>query len=127
MIEITLTDSTTTHTFQALEPPLTISPIEGVVDVVTLDNNMSSYFTANKRLWQHTWRYMTEAEYGHLKGFYDRQWTLFQYPTVTITAIGVTGVPVRLTLSPQQIIDNCETVEDATITMRESRLMPEGS
>jgi hypothetical protein len=128
MIQIVLTDDTLSYTFQSLEVPLTVSTLEGAVDVVTLDNNMSTYFTANKRQWTHTWAYMTETEYNVLKGFYDRQWTLYKYPNLTIADLSVSAIPVRMSLNPQNIIDHCITVNDVTVTFRESIQMPdEGS
>lgn len=125
MIQIVLTDDTGSHTFQALEVPLTITTLEGAVDVVTLDNNMSTYFTANKRQWSHTWAYMTEDEYNFLKGYYDRQWTLYKYPRLTISELGVSNIPARMTLSPQNIIDHCATVNNVGVTFRESIQMPD--
>ena len=123
MYEIQLTDSTTSAVVAKLNVPLIETPIEGATDVVTLDNNVSTYFTANKRLWEHTWSFLSEAEFNVIKGFYDRQFTTFKYPLLTISAMGITNIPVRMTISPKRIIDNCGTVEDAKITLRESRQM----
>lgn len=120
MYSIELSDSTTTAPMPLLHVPLTQSDIEGATDVATLDMNLYTDFFAKKRLWAHTWRYMTETDFNVLKGFYDRQFTLFQYPTLTITELGVSAVVVRMTLSPQNIIDNCGTVEDVSVTFRET-------
>lgn len=120
MFQITLTDSTTSYTFTTLSRPLTYRAIEGAVDVETLDNNIYTDFTELKGFWSHTWRYMSEAEYQILRGFYERQFTLLAYPKLTITAMSVANVSVRMTLSPQSIIDNCGKVENATATFRES-------
>lgn len=127
MIELTLTDSSSSATLPILSPPLSEAIVEGATDVVTLDMNMSTYFTYNKSLWSHTWPYLTEAQYNVVKGFYDRQFTLFVYPLLTITGAGsanVTEVPVRMTIDPRRIIDNCGTVENVTVSFRESRQMP---
>ena len=123
MITLTLTDSSTSETFNTLSPPLQEAVVEGATDVVTLDMNMSTYFTANKRRWTHKWAYMSKADFNVLKGFYDRQFTLYQYPTLTCATLGVSAVPCRMTITPRNIIDNCETVQDVEITLRESAQM----
>lgn len=127
MYAIELTDGTTSATMPLLHVPLSQSNVEGAVDVQTLDNNVYTDFVALKRFWAHTWRYMKESDFNTLKGFYDRQFTLFAYPRLTITELGVVDVPVRMTLSPQNIIDNCGTVEDVEVTFRETRQLEETS
>ena len=127
MIQLTLTDSSTSKVLPLLSPPLSVDTVEGATDVVTLDMNVSTYFTYNKSLWTHEWSYMSESDFNDLKGFYDRQFTLYKYPLLTITGTGaadVTSVPVRMTLNPRQIIDNCGTVEKVQVSFRESRQMP---
>lgn len=127
MIELTLTDSSTSLTLPILSPPLSEAVVEGATDVVTLDMNMSTYFTYNKSQWSHTWSYLSEAQYNLVKGFYDRQFTLYKYPLLTITGAGsadVSNVAVRMTIDPRRIIDNCGTVEGVTVGFRESKQMP---
>lgn len=119
MIEITLTDITTTDTLEAPEVPITTTPLEGAVDVKRLDNGLRTYFTNNKRSWGHTWSYMDRSEFDTLKGFYDRQWTTFSYPLLTISEINVTNVPVRMYLEAENIIDDCATVSSVTVSWRE--------
>jgi hypothetical protein len=123
-ITIELTDDVGTNVLPTLNVPLTEAPIEGTTDIVTLDNNMSTYFTFKKRLWSHTWSYMTEDDFNILKGYYDRQFTLYQYPLLSIDYLSVSDIPVRMTLSPRSIIDNCGTVQDVEVTFRESAQMP---
>lgn len=118
--EIELTDSFGSDTLTATEVPLTVTSIEGAVDVQTLSFNIYTDFIAQKRVWSHTWSYMTEAEFNTLKGYYDRQFTAFEYPLLTITDLNVEDVPVRMTLSPQNIIDDCGTVQGVTVGWRES-------
>lgn len=127
MIELSLTDSSTSLTLPILSPPLSEAVLEGSKDVLTLDMNVSTYFTYNKRQWSHTWSYLSEADYNLVKGFYDRQFTLYKYPLLTITGAGsadVSNVPVRMTIKPRNIIDNCGTVEGVEVNFRESRQMP---
>lgn len=119
--DITLTDTTTTATMLATEVPLTTTTLEGAVDVQTLSFNVYTDFIAQKRTWSHTWKYMTEDEYNALVGFYNRQFTLYQYPELTITEEGVDGVIVRMTMNVKNIIDGCGTVNDVSVTFRETR------
>jgi hypothetical protein len=126
-MNIELTDGTTTATFTLIRPPLVIGTIEGATDIVTLDNNMSTYFTYNKRQWAVEMAYMSEAEFNTLKGFYDRQWTLFQYPLLSIDHFSVVNIPVRMYLDTQNVIDNCGTIENVQVRFRESIQMPDWS
>lgn len=124
MIIIELTDSTGKLTLPPLAPPLKTTPIEGAKDVQTLDNNISTYLTANKRQWGHIWPYMSEDDFNALKGYYDRQWTDYKYPLLTIGHYNIINVPVRMYLEAQNTIDYCGTVESVTVTFRETRQLP---
>lgn len=121
MITIELTDQNDTLVLPLLSPPLSETTIEGAQDVQTLDNNISTYFTANKREWTHTWPYLSKSEFDSIKAFYDRQWTDYKYPLLTIDHLNVSDVPVRMYISPQNIIDNCGTVENVEVRFRETR------
>lgn len=125
MITLTLTDSTDSDTLQLPEAPLTTNVVEGAVDVQKLNNNISTYFTANKRQWVHTWAYMSKEDYLTVKGYYDRQWTLYKYPLLSIAGIEnpVTNVPVRMYLPSGSIIDDCETYSSVQVTWRETEQM----
>lgn len=120
MYKIELTDSTTTAEMPTLDVPLTQTILEGATDVTTLDMNMYTDFYAQKNQWTHTWRFMSESDFTILKGFYERQFSLKLYPSLTITDLGVEDVVVRMYLSPQSIIDNCGEVEDVQVTFRET-------
>lgn len=121
MYEIQLTDSTGTMTMPELYVPLTVTTLEGAVDVQTLSFDVYTDFITQKRLWTHTWAFLSESEFDLLKGYYDRQFTSFSYPELSIAADGVSDVVVRMTLSPKNIIDNCGTVSDVTVTFRETK------
>lgn len=128
MYEIIISDSTTTETLPLLNVPLTQQIIEGATDVETLDMNLYTDFVGTKRLWNHEWAYMSEEDYTILQGFYLRQFTLLEYPSITISELGVEDVVVRMSLSPQSIIDNCGTVEGVEVTFRETvQMSTEGS
>lgn len=120
MYTIQLSDTTATATMPALNVPLTEQDIEGATDVTTLDLNVYTDFFAKKRLWSHQWAIMTETDFNTLKGFYNRQFSLWQYPSLTITEQGISNVIVRMSISPQNIIDHCGTVENVEVTFRET-------
>lgn len=119
--DITLSDSVATATMPLTNVPLTTEFLEGAVDVTTLSFNLYTDFITQKRIWEHTWAFMTDADYDTLKAFYDRQFTTFLYPELTIANEGVTGVTVRMYLENKKIIDRCGTVEDVTVRFRETR------
>lgn len=120
MYQIQLTDDIADETMPRLNIPLVEEDIEGATDVVTLDMNVYTDFFAKKRQWSHQWAYISETEFNTLKGFYDRQFTLFKYPMLTISEQGVNLVVVRMSLSPRRIVDNCGTVENVEVVFRET-------
>lgn len=124
MYEIVITDSSGSLTLPALEVPLAINTIEGATDVQTLDYNIYTDFIALKRLITHTWAYLSEDDFNNLKGFYDRQFIFFEYPTISIPALSITDIVVRMNLNPQTIIDKCGTVDNVTVSFRESKQNP---
>jgi len=121
MIELELTDATGTSTLQMLEVPLSIKTIEGATDVQTLDYNVYTDFLTQKRVWSHTWAYMDESDYNILKGYYDRQFTLFEYPELSIDYYNVANVPVRMTLNQQEVVNYCGRVQNVEVTFRETK------
>lgn len=120
MFEITLTDTTATLTLPDLNPSLDVVPLEGAADVETLNMSLFTDFTAKKRRWVHTWGYMDESDFDALEGFYNRQFSTGDYPTVTITRLGVSNVPARLGAITRSVIDNCGQVRNVSITLREA-------
>lgn len=123
MITATITDSTASMDLPALEVPLTIETLEGSNDVTTLDNNVRTDFTNPKRLISIQYDSLTESEFNQLKGFYDRQFSLFEYPTLTIDHYGI-EIDARMNIAPRQVYDHCGSVEDVTVTFRESIQLP---
>ena len=120
-MNLKLLDSSGLTEWTTLSPPLGESTIEGAVDIKTLDNNISTYFTSNKRQWTHTWPYMSEDKYLELRGYYDRQFTEFKFPLLSLDFYSIDSVPVRMYMEQKDIIDGCGTVENVTITLRETR------
>jgi len=119
-----LTDATGQSTLPELEVPFTITPLEGAADVTTLSFDVYTDFVSQKRIWTQTYAFLTREEYELIKGYYDRQFTNYTYPQLTIDeSVGndVTNVVVRMSITPQNIIDNCETISDFTISFRETK------
>ena len=117
---ITIQDNTDTMVITVPGNPLVESIIEGLTEVTTLDMNTYTDFFAQKRVWENTFSYMSEADYNQLKGFYDRQFTQFMYPTISISGLGVNNVPARMRLSARKIVDNCGTVDNVVVNFRET-------
>jgi hypothetical protein len=124
MISIQLTDDTTTLTLPLLEVPLSEQPIENATDVQTLDGNVYTDFIAQKRLWSHTWQTLSQSEYNALRAFYDRQFTSFKYPALTIDHYAVSSVPVRMTINTKEIISHGGEVANVQVSFRETAQLP---
>lgn len=119
-----LTDSTGQSTLPELEVPFTILPIEGAVDVQTLSFDVYTDFVTQKRTWTQTYAFLTKEEFDLIKGYYDRQFVDYTYPQLSIEESvnhDVTNIVCRMTMTAENIIDNCETVSNVTISFRETR------
>ena len=119
-LTLTLTDTQDTVTYTLLEVPLTTEDITGKGEVTTLNGEVYVDYLYNKRRWKHKWKSMTEAEYNKIRGFYDRQLTLYKLPLLSIPEYSVSNVPVVMTISARKTVNNCRGVEDVEITLRES-------
>lgn len=125
-IQIKITDTQTTETFSLIEAPLVSSPVIAETDVVTIDNNISTYYTGTKRRFEVNFGFMSATEYAKLLGFRDRQYTNYKYPTIQITGannISSTSITAKMILNDQRIINNCGLVENVTAEFRESKQM----
>lgn len=118
-INLTIADSTYHTEFKSFKPPLQSTYLEGGDDVLTLDNNVSTYYTYGKREWTIEWSYMPEATYNDLRGFYIRQLQTGEYPNITINKL-VSGVDARMYMGNKQILNHCGDIIDISITFRES-------
>lgn len=125
-ITLTISDTQQSATFTLLEVPLISSPVIAETDVVTVDNNISTYYTGTKRKFQVSFGYMTDDQYSVLLGFRDRQYTNYKYPTITFsgaTNLPSTTITAKMVLSDQRIINNCGLVENVSAEFRESKQM----
>lgn len=125
-ITITISDASTTATFSVIAVPLVSQPVIAESDIVTIDNNISTYYTGTKRAFEVEFGYMDKDAYAILLGFRDRQYTNMKYPTITFSgADNLPSVPItaKMVMNEQRIVDNCGTVEMVKATFRESRQM----
>lgn len=125
MITFTLKDSTNTTgvTYEWYDAPFTDSEINGENEITTLSGDVYVDYLFQKRSWAREFAFMSEDEYLTLKGFVDRQRTLYRFPTLTIkqgTSTIVSDVPVRMTINDRKTTNSCGTVEKVKITMRET-------
>lgn len=119
--DLTLTDATGTETFTEAEIPVTTTPVEIGTDVQVLSGNVYTDFIAQKRAWTRTFTWLDKDTFNKLKGFYDRQFTLFTYPLLTIPGESATNVPVRMTLTATNIVNHCGDISEVTVSFREAR------
>lgn len=111
-----------------IERELVQTHIDQITDIVTLDNSMYSDFSGDRyNSWTFYYASLTEDEYNAIKTIYDDQFTLFQYPTLTIDYYSVSEIPVRMSINPKSIIDNCGTVQNVQLSFRETAQLPEVS
>lgn len=129
-ITLTISDTTNSMTFDGgqagILSPLVSNPIIRETDVETIDANISTYYSATKRQYTIQLGEMGKDGYAELVAFRDRQYTNRKYPLITITGddnINVSSLPMKLTVNAQNVVDNCGTVENVTVTLRESKQM----
>lgn len=118
---IYLTDSDGIHQLPPLEVPLTRVKAEKMTTVEPLSGNVYDDYIATKRVWTHTWAYLTASQYDLLDEIYERQKSDLAYPDLTIDGEGISDLTVKYELSPKNIIDECGDVRDITVSFRETR------
>ena len=119
--KIYLTDSAGTHELPELYVPLTRVKNEKMTTVEPLSANVYDDYIATKRVWSHTWAYLTKDEYDMLDAIYERAKTDRQYPRLTISGENVELLVVKYELGPKNIINNCGDVSGVTVSFRETR------
>jgi len=115
-----------TFTVPVFNRPLTTKWVEGKSEHVTLNGNVFTYFSYSKRQWVYKWSLMTHDDYQMLQQFRDRQYSLLAYPTATI--VNGSDDPiitlVTMSLGDQSVVTECGDVENVTLTLRETALVP---
>lgn len=126
MIELKITDLQDTKTYKVIAAPLVSSSIIAETDVITVDNNISTYYTGTKRQFTIDLGWMSKDDYADLVAFRDRQYTDMKYPLITITGdenINVANLPAKMVLNDQNVADHYGTVTDIQVVFRESKQM----
>jgi len=123
MINGTLTDSTGTLDMPAFELGFKENTIENSTDVETLDANIYTDFINKKRQWTITYKHITEASYEALRGYYDRQFTLYKYPVLAIAHYSF-DAPVRMYMNERAVWSDNGEVQGVVITLRETNQLP---
>lgn len=103
------------------------TPIENATDVQTLDGNIYTDFTSQKNEWTFNYDSLTEDEYNAIKAFYDDQFTLYEYPTLSIPHFSITDQPARMYINEKDIWNNCGAVQNVQIRFRLTDQLPEVS
>lgn len=116
----TITDSTSSMNLPIIEVPLTVAREDFATDVITLSNDMYTDFVSQKRSWAFPYDHIIEADYELLEGFYNRQFTLYEYPTISIPYYGVSNVPVRMFLNNREVFNDCGDVQNIQVSFRET-------
>lgn len=116
MITATLSGTT----MPPIERDLVDTPIESAVDVETPSGDIYTDFVAQKRMWTFNYASLTKAQYDALRAIYDSQFTLFQYPVLSIPFYSVVDQPVRMYINEKHIWDNCGSVAGVQIRLRET-------
>lgn len=123
MITATITDSSGSMELPIIEVPLTVGREDFATDVVTLSNDMYTDFVSQKQSWAFPYDHILEDAYNELEGFYNRQFTIYEYPTISIPHYGVEDVPVRMFLNNREVFNNCGDVENIQVSFRETAQM----
>lgn len=119
-LTLTITDDTTSETYTVLPSPFTKSRVMGKSEVTTQSGDVYTDYVYKKFEFEYKWKFLSEAEYAVLEGFFNRQFSLNKYPRITIPSLGVEDMVVRMELGDQDIINNCGMVQNVKVSFRET-------
>lgn len=112
-------------------PPLELdfinTPIENAQDVQTLDGSIYTDFSSLNSAWTLNYVSLTEDQYNAIRAIYNSQFTLFEYPLLTISYYGVEDVPVRMYINEKDIWNHCGSVRNVQLSFRETNQLSESS
>ena len=104
-------------------PPIELdfidTPIENATDVITIDGSIYTDFVNQLKEWTFNYSSMTKAQYDRLRAEYDKQFTLYEYPTLEIPFFSFSG-KTRMYISNAKIWNNCGDVEGIEVKFREA-------
>jgi hypothetical protein len=119
MITATLTDDNGTITLPDIEQQFLATPLGITVDVETLDFTLYTDFTAKKNEWSFSYDHMTEDEYNDIRAKYDAQFTLNDYPLLSIPFYSLSNKPVRMYINEKDVWNHCGDVQNVVLRFRE--------
>lgn len=112
-------------------PPIEVefinTPKENAADVETLDGSIYTDFVSVIKLWTFNYDSLTEDEYNDIRAIYDSQFTLYEYPLLSISYYSLSDQPVRMYINEKSIWNNCGAVQNVQLTFRETPQLPEVS
>lgn len=115
-----LTVGSTVYALPLIETPLNEQTIENAIDVQTLDFDVYTDFISTRRIWTFTWSFLDKAAYDEIKAIYASQFTVFEYPKLSIPFYDIANVSVRMTINEKKIANVAGGVVDVQITLRET-------
>jgi hypothetical protein len=111
----------------AIELDFIHTPTENAVDVQTLSGDLYTDFVSQEYAWTFNYESLTQAEYDALRAIYDLQFTIYEYPTLSIPYYSLASKPVRMFINEKNIWNNCGSVQNVQFTFRETSQLPEVS
>lgn len=95
------------------------TPIENAADVQTLSGEIYTDFVSQNNSWTFNYDSLTQAQYDLLKAAYDAQFTVFEYPLLSIPFYSLVSAPARMYINEKDIWDNCGSIQNVQIRFRE--------
>lgn len=111
----------------SIEKDFIHTPTENAADVQTLSGDVYTDFVSQEYAWSFSYESLTQDEYDALRAIYDSQFTLYQYPTLSIPYYSLVEQPVRMYINEKNIWNNCGAVQNVQFTFRETSQLPEVS
>lgn len=128
MITAELTDDNGTIDMPQIELDFINGLVDKSVDVETLNASVHTDFVpSTNNTWEFNYGVLTKEQYDEIRGYFDRQFTDFQYPLLTIPFYDIDDRPVRMYINEKDIWNNCGDVRNVKITFRETAQLSESS
>ena len=109
-----------TYTEAELSNPLTITDVEGKSQNTTLDGNIYVDYAYNKKAFSVSIFNLRCIDYAIIRGFYDRQFTLGEFPTLTIPELCIYNMPVFFEIGRREINSQCIRTDKLELNFRET-------
>lgn len=109
-----------TYTETELSNPLTITDIEGKSQNTTLNGNIYVDYVYNKKSFSVSIFNLKAADYATIRGFYDRQFTLNEFPLLSIPELNISEMPVFFEIGSREINSQCIVTDKLTLKFRET-------